>query len=94
MSHTATSPRLGRVRFGSLRRKEPISRVFGYDRGGTRIGRHFIDGFIERHAGDIRGRTLEIGDDRYTRRFGGDRVDRCDVLHAEAGIATFSANAP
>ena len=31
------------------------------------------------------GRVLEIGDDEYTRRFGGDRVERSDVLHVEEG---------
>jgi SAM-dependent methyltransferase len=29
----------------------------------------------------VRGRVLEVGDDAYTRRFGGDRVTRADVLH-------------
>jgi hypothetical protein len=28
--------------------------------------------------------VLEIGDDRYTRRFGGDRVVRSDVLHVRS----------
>jgi len=72
------------VRWGDLRRLEPISRVFGLDRGRP-IDRYYIEVFLDRCRDDIRGRTLEIGDAEYTRRFGGDRVERSDVLHAEAG---------
>jgi SAM-dependent methyltransferase len=34
---------------------------------------------------DIRGHVLEIADNTYTHRFGGDRVTASDVLHVEAG---------
>lgn len=77
-------PAAGRVRFGDLRRTEPISREFGYDRGQP-VDRHYIEAFLGRHAGDVRGRVLEVGDDTYTRRFGGARVTRHDVLHVEPG---------
>ena len=33
------------------------------------------------HRRDVAGRTLEIGDDEYTRRYGGGRTTRRDVLH-------------
>lgn len=66
-----------------LRSVEPVSRVFGSDRG-TPIDRHYIEGFLQRHREDIQGRVLEIGDATYTRRFGGDRVTRSDVLHVDA----------
>jgi hypothetical protein len=75
---------LGRVRWGSLRRTEPISRAFGLERG-TPVDRRYIEGFLAANAGDVRGRVLEIGDDGYTRRFGGGRVTRSDVLHVEPG---------
>lgn len=77
-------PRVGRVRFGSLRRLTPISQVFGFDRG-LPIDRHYIERFLSAHASDIRGDVLEIGDDTYTRRFGGERVSKRDVLHISAG---------
>jgi SAM-dependent methyltransferase len=77
-------PAVGHVRFGDLRRTEPISRVFGFDRGQP-IDRHYIDAFLGRHANDVRGRVLEIAEPTYTRRFGGDRVERVDVLHVEPG---------
>lgn len=76
-------PRVGRVQFGSLRRLTPISDVFGADRGSP-IDRYYINGFIARHQDDIRGRVLEIGHDLYTRRYGGNRVTRSDVLHVSA----------
>ena len=69
----------GRVRFGSLRRLEPVSASFGFERG-TPVDRYYIERFLAAHAGDIRGRVLEFGDARYTRAFGGERVTRSDVL--------------
>ena len=66
--------------WGDLRRLQPVSREFGYDRG-LPIDRYYIERFLETHRRDVTGRTLEIGDDEYTRRFGGDRTTRRDVLH-------------
>ena len=71
-------------RFGSLRRLQPISRVFGFDRG-LCIDRYYIDQFLSAHASDTQGRVLEIGDGTYTRKYGGDRVTKSDVLHAVEG---------
>ena len=76
-------PPLGAVRFGDLKRLEPISRRFGGDRG-TPLDRYYVEGFLRRHASDIRGRALEIGEDLYTRKFGGDRVADSAVLDVEA----------
>lgn len=73
------------VRFGSLRRLTPVSRKFGWDRGGLPVDRYYIERFLELHAGDIAGRVLEVRDDAYVRRFGGDRVQRADVLHPVEG---------
>jgi SAM-dependent methyltransferase len=72
-------PPPGWVRFGSLRRTAPISRMWGYDRG-TPIDRFYIERILERYQEDIRGRVLEVGNDRYARQFGGGRVTQCDVL--------------
>lgn len=76
-------PPVGLVRLGSLRRLEPISREYGFDRG-TPIDRHYIERFLAAQARDVRGRVLEIKDDTYARRFGGDRPTRVDVLCLEA----------
>jgi SAM-dependent methyltransferase len=72
-------PAVGRVRLGDLRRTRPLSRVWESDRGRP-VDRHYIDGFLSVHAFDVRGVVLEIGDRSYTRRFGGDRVGRSEVL--------------
>jgi len=66
--------------FGNLRHTSPVSRHFGYDRG-TPIDRYYIEAFLSRFARDIKGRTLEIGDDGYCKQFGGNRTTQRDVLH-------------
>ena len=79
---------VGQVRFGSLRRLHPIGDVFGVKRGQSVdrcIDRYYITAFLARHAADIHGHVLEIADDTYTRRFGGDHVQCADVLHAVPG---------
>ncbi len=80
----APKPAVGRVSFGDLRRLEPISRRWGYDRGRP-IDRFYIERFFSQAADSIAGRVLEVGDDRYTRLFGADRVQRSDVLHVTEG---------
>jgi len=69
---------------GDLRRLSPISRSFGIDRGQS-IARFYVERHLGRHRNDIAGAVLEIGDDRYTRLFGADRVTRSDVLNVVEG---------
>jgi SAM-dependent methyltransferase len=76
------APPLGTVKLGDFARTTPISTSFGFDRG-TPIDRYYIESFLNKNASDIRGRVLEIGDNSYTVRFGGARVDRSDVLHVD-----------
>lgn len=77
-------PPVGIVNFGNLRRLKPISREFGYDRG-LPVDRYYIENFLTRQSDDIRGRVLEIGDNSYTLKFGGDRVTKSDVLYVVEG---------
>jgi SAM-dependent methyltransferase len=83
-------PQPGSVNFGDLRRVVPIGRHFGLDRAlpgaerGLPVDRHYIEQFLGARAADIRGRVLEIGDDGYTRRYGGERVARRDILNITA----------
>ena len=72
------------VDFASLATTTPASRVFGLDRG-TPINRYYIEKFLASHAASIRGRVLEVGGSDYSRRFGSDRVERLEVLHATPG---------
>lgn len=86
-------PRVGKVDFGDLRRVSPISAVWGKDRG-LPIDRVYIEEFLAAHAADVRGRVLEVGERMYTERYGGQSVNRSDVLHAVRGnpLATFVAD--
>jgi SAM-dependent methyltransferase len=85
--HAATRrPRVGHVDFGDLRRLAPISSTWGFDRG-MPVDRFYIDRFMRSHERDVRGRVLEIANPAMTRRYGGDRVTRSDVLHPVAAPA-------
>jgi SAM-dependent methyltransferase len=66
------------VRWGTLRRLDPVSAVWGSERG-TVVDRYYIDRFFERHGSLIRGRVLEVRDSGYTRRFG-QQVTSMDIV--------------
>ena len=76
--------RRGGIDFGDLRRTSPVSSVFGYDHGNP-VDRYYIEAFLEANRAYVGGRVLEIGDSAYTRRFGGGRVARSDVLNRYEG---------
>lgn len=76
---TPPVPEVGHIRFGDLRRLEPLTRSFGYDRGQP-IDRYYVEKFLSKNASDITGHVVEIGDDRYTRQFGGKKITVSDVL--------------
>jgi SAM-dependent methyltransferase len=57
-----------------------MSSEWGFDRGRP-IDRYYIDRFVSANVPDIRGHVLEIGNNVFTNRFGGDRVTNCDILH-------------
>jgi SAM-dependent methyltransferase len=73
---------LGSVNFGDLKRFSPIGPDFGVDRGRP-VDRYYIEGFMARNVGDVRGRVLEVANNDYTMRFGGAKVERSDVLTVE-----------
>ncbi|QFS50341.1 class I SAM-dependent methyltransferase [Nostoc sphaeroides] len=77
-------PPFGKVGFGNLRSLKPISDCWGIDRGQP-VDRYYIENFLADHSSDIQGRVLEIGDNSYTLRFGGDNIKKSDVLHAIEG---------
>jgi SAM-dependent methyltransferase len=56
-------------RWGNLRRLEPFSSRFGFDRG-TPIDRYYLHAFLEQHRHLITGRVLEIQMPAYTTRYG------------------------
>ena len=67
------------VRWGSLRRVTPIHVGWSIGRGNY-IDRYYIERYLEQNASNIRGRVLELAENEYTVRFGGDRVTQSDVL--------------
>ena len=68
-----------KMRWGTFRSLEPVSRVFGFDRG-TPIRRYYIDQFLSLHRDKICGRVLEVADDYYAHRFGTGLI-QVDVLN-------------
>ncbi|WP_281185263.1 FkbM family methyltransferase [Trichlorobacter lovleyi] len=62
---------------------EPVSRVFGLDRG-TPVDRYYLDRFLTSNRTAIRGRVLEIADSGYTMRYGSG-VTHSDVLSFTPG---------
>lgn len=59
----------GLPRWGNLRRVEPFSQAFGFDRG-TPVDRYYLHNFLERNRTAITGSILEIQGSSYTKRFG------------------------
>ena len=70
---------IGGFDWGGVRRQEPVSNMWGFDRG-LPIDRYYIERFLASHALQIKGHCLEVKDSGYTRKFGGDRVSASDVL--------------
>ncbi|MGP4082433.1 class I SAM-dependent methyltransferase [Pseudalkalibacillus sp. R45] len=58
--------------------KRPVSRQFGFDRGQP-IDRYYIEKFLEENQHVIKGKVLEIGENRYASLFGKD-IDSVDIL--------------
>ena len=84
LARLAVWPPVGQVRFGHLRRLKPFTSDYGIGRG-LAIDRYYIEKFLSEYARDIRGHVLEIKHNKYTVKYGGDRVTRSDVLHPVEG---------
>ncbi len=69
-----------------LRRLQPYRPDFGFHYGRC-IDRYYIERFLADHAEAIRGRVAEIGGDKYAHVFGGQRIQRCDVLDVDESNA-------
>ena len=92
------SPPVTKVSAGDFNRLLPFSTSFGYDRGGP-LDRYYIEAFLKQESDSITGRVLEIGDNSYTRLYGGGKVTMSDILHVDDNnpAATFIgdiSNAP
>lgn len=76
----AFKPAPNKVDFGDFRRLSPFCRDFGTKRGES-IDRYYIEKFLRDNSALISGTVLEISEDTYTKKYGGDRVTASEVLH-------------
>jgi hypothetical protein len=65
--------------WGDFRRLEPVSSMWGSERG-LCIDRYYIERFLDSHSADVQGSVLEVQDSVYATRYGGERLHRCDVV--------------
>lgn len=75
-----------RPQWNNLRSVNPISSLFGSDRG-TPIDRVYIEDFLSNNSYLIKGRTLEIADASYSKKFGAE-IEKYEVLHSAKGNNT------
>lgn len=73
--------RISRLKWHDLRSTQPVSKVFGTDRG-TPIDRFYIEAFLKENQKYIKGKVLEIGGSKYSKQFGSGVVSY-EVLHVE-----------
>lgn len=59
-----------------------ISRAWGSDLGKP-VDRVYIESFLSKNSEDIHGDVMEIGDDIYTRTYGGTKVSNGMVMHVD-----------
>lgn len=80
------------VELGALKANQPVSRMYGLDRGHA-IDRYYIEKFIAAHAGDVKGKCLEILNSHYTLKCN-PAVKSADILDidAENKVATVVAD--
>jgi hypothetical protein len=60
--------RANKPNWRNMRQLEPLSDIFGYDRGDQSVHRYYIDDFIASHTQSVKGIVLEVGDNQYTAR--------------------------
>jgi Methyltransferase domain len=70
------------ARLDDTRRNEPVSKLFGSERGQP-IDRYYIERFVARQTEHIRGRALEVASSDYIRRYHCGATS-FEVLHVDA----------
>ena len=81
-ANNGDAPLLNQVKMGDFNRTKPFSKEFGYDRGGP-VDRYYIENFLQENNHFIKGRVLEVGDNDYTLRFGGNKIEQSEILHVD-----------
>ncbi|MDD6627676.1 MAG: methyltransferase domain-containing protein [Lachnospiraceae bacterium] len=67
---------------------KPLNRNFGFSRG-TPIDRYYIENWLEKNKFYIAGDVLEIAENTYTKKYGGERVKNSYMLHVENDMPPF-----
>lgn len=73
-------PPPGKINWGDFGTVTPFSNEFGFDRSGP-VDRYYIENFLSAESDCIHGNVLEIADNAYTLKYGGNRITKSDVLH-------------
>jgi len=68
------------VSWHNLRSLKPVSTIFGLERG-TPIDRYYIEKFLETNSHLIKGTVLEIAESSYSKKFGGSKITKQEILH-------------
>ncbi|MDB5115181.1 MAG: Methyltransferase type 11 [Mucilaginibacter sp.] len=91
--HPGFVPPVGKINWGDFKSVIPFSHYFGFDRGGP-VDRYYIENFLESQSHHVKGNVLEIADNAYTLKYGGDKLIKSDVLHLNPDTpgATYSGD--
>lgn len=60
----------------------PISNIYGFDRGKP-LDRHYIEKFLNENKKDVRGVCLELLNNEYTKKYGGNKITESVILDIE-----------
>lgn len=60
-------------------RSRAVSDFLGHDRG-TPIDRYYIEDFLKKYSHYIKGNVLEVRDNNYTKKYGGEKINKSDIL--------------
>lgn len=61
-------------------KRVPVSRTFGSERGKA-ADRYYIEKFLNEHSSDIKGTVMEVANNLYTVKFGGEKVEKSIISH-------------
>ncbi len=75
---------MNRPRWGNLRRLQPFSSSFGFDRG-TPIDRYYMAQFFSTHVETFRGVAGEVVGSSYLEEFGGSRIEEISIIDNNPG---------
>lgn len=75
-----------RIDWGNLRRLQPFSSNYGFDRGRS-VERPLLEDFLKKNSHLIRGRVIELLDGQYARKFGNGDVTKLEILDIDVSNA-------